>query len=80
MSLDWTEATLLRKFLQCSPPVTGSYICFACSFANDDYVEVMGSRMPNARREAVAKSGSGIELCCGHVVEPFIEAPNWEVQ
>lgn len=73
MTFDWTSATLLRKFAECDE-LTKTFTCITCSFQNDDWIEVLGSRLPNAKRQAVAKNGPDFRLACGHVVRPFIEA------
>ena len=67
---DWTTAQLLRKFapLADEKHVTGNLVCPVCSFTFNEYSVVRGIRIPNVRREIVAKNRDGYELVCGHVV------------
>jgi hypothetical protein len=73
MSIDWTSATLLRKFAKLEEKcVTETFACITCSFKTDDWIDVLGSRLPNAKRQAVAKNGPDYRLACGHTVRPLI--------
>jgi hypothetical protein len=80
MTFDWTSAGLLRQFapLADEKPVTGNLACSLCSFTFNDYSVVNGVRIPNVRREVVARNRSGYELVCGHVVSGLMRFWNDE--
>ncbi len=74
-NFDLKSAGLLRKFapLADEKQVTGNLACPVCSFTFNDYVVVQGIRIPNVRREVVAKNREGYSLVCGHTSNGFVK-------